>query len=462
MKNMTLEAIARVTHGQLFYPKNYIKTPEREIAGVVNDNRKVQEGYLFVPVIGARVDGHSFIEDVFAKGAYATLSMRQLEDCPGPYILVEDSLKALISIATFYREQLTIPIVGIIGSVGKTSTKEMVSSVLSQRYKVLKTEGNYNNNIGLPLTICSIKEEHTVAVVEMGISDFNEMHELGEIAKPNIVVMTNIGQCHLEQLHTRDGILQAKTEVFDHMPKDGVVILNADDDKLCTADTKGLTKRFYGLQSDYVFAKNVRVASLSDTAMTLYCPAGQADVVIPLPGVHNCLNAMAATAVGVELSLSMSEICAGIESVKTIEGRNNIFTIHGVTVIDDCYNANPVSMKSSIEVLGKATGRTIAVLGDMGELGRDEAMLHYDIAKALDKCGITMLFAVGKLANEYIKGLDDCKASCRYAHYDSIDEMLSDLLPVLSEGDTVLVKASHFMNFSEVVGKIKNTLENKR
>lgn len=462
MKNMTLEAIARVTHGQLFYPKNYEKTPDREVKGVVNDNRKIQEGYLFVPVIGARVDGHSFIGDVFEKGAYATLSMRELDNCPGPYILVEDSLKALIAIATFYRQQLTIPIVGIIGSVGKTSTKEMVASVLSQRYNVLKTEGNYNNNIGLPLTICSIRPEHTVAVVEMGISDFNEMHELGEIAKPNIVVMTNIGQCHLEQLHTRDGILKAKTEVFDHMPKNGVVILNADDDKLSTADTKGLASRYYGMNSDYVYAKNVRVASLSDTAMTLYCPAGEADVIIPLPGLHNCVNAMAAAAVGVELSLSMSEICSGIQSVKTIAGRNNIFTIKNVTVIDDCYNANPVSMKSSIEVLSKATGRTIAVLGDMGELGSDEAMLHYEIGKSLDACGITMLFAVGKLANEYVRGLDDCNASCRYAHYDSIDEMLSDLLPSLSDGDTVLVKASHFMNFSEVVDKIKNTLESKR
>lgn len=455
MKNMTLDNIARVTHGQLFYPDGVKADPYKCIEGVVTDNRKIEKDYLFIPVIGENADGHTFIDSAFEMGAYATLSMRKLENPKGPYILVENSLQALIEIATFYRQQLTIPVVGIIGSVGKTSTKEMVASVLSTRYNVLKTDKNLNNSIGLPLTICSIRDYHKAAVVEMGISDFGEMDVLGDIAKPDMVVMTNIGQCHLKQLKDRDGILRAKSEVFKHMPSDGVAILNADDDKLSGADTLGLKTVYYGESSDYITAKNIKLTSMEATGMLLITPQGQADVTIPLAGRHNCINAMAAAAVAVELGLSISEIAQGIENVKAIEGRNNFIDAAGITIIDDCYNANPVSMKSSIEVLSKAKGRTIAILGDMGELGEDEKSLHYEIAKTIDECSISILFAVGELTNEIVRGLMDCNASCRFAHYDDVDEMLMDVIPSLNTGDTVLVKASHFMNFSKVVKAIQ-------
>ena len=354
--------------------------------------------------------------------------------------------------------ELTIPVVGVIGSVGKTSTKEMITSVLSTKFNVLKTEGNFNNEIGLPLTICRIKDEHQVAVVEMGISDFGEMHRLGDIAKPDIVVMTNIGQCHLEFLKSRDGILKAKTEVFEHMPADGLVILNGDDDKLIDADTLGLKKIFYGMNNQQVNARDVQPIGLSETSATITAFGESFDVTIPLPGAHNVMNALAATAVGHTLGLTIEEIADGLSRAETISGRNNLIKIRDITIIDDCYNANPVSMKASIEVLGKAAGRSIAVLGDMGELGEDERKLHYEIGTALEDNHIGYVFTVGELSEEINKSLSNTNSSCMAHHYKTVDEMLVDLLPIIRGGDTILVKASHFMNFSHVVEALKTRL----
>lgn len=230
MKNMTLEHIAAVCGGT-YIGNEADKT--REIQGAVIDSRLVEKDYLFIPVRGEKVDGHSFIPAVFEKGALAVFSEEKLEDPAGPCILVENTLDAMKKIAADYRRGLDIKVVGITGSVGKTSTKEMIASVLAQKYNVLKTEGNLNNEIGLPLTIFKIREEHQVAVLEMGISEFGEMDRLSTMANPDICVITNIGLCHLENLITRDGILKAKTESFAHLTPDGIAVLNGDDDKLC-------------------------------------------------------------------------------------------------------------------------------------------------------------------------------------------------------------------------------------
>lgn len=460
MKNMTLSAIAHVTNGQLFYPENYKIDETKEIQGAVTDNRQIGQDFLFIPMVGARVDGHDFIEGAYEKGAYACLSERKLEKCSGPYILVESSAIALKQIAAFYREQLTIPVIGVIGSVGKTSTKEMITSVLSVKYNVLKTEGNFNNEIGLPLTICRIRDEHEVAVVEMGISDFGEMDRLGQIAKPNFAVMTNIGQCHLEFLHDRDGILRAKTEVFAHMPKDAVAILNGDDDKLIIADTKGIRQEFYGLNGQKFSATNIGAYDVTSTKATIHTPLGDADVVIPLPGEHNVMNALAAAAVATELSMTLEEIVAGIEKAQTISGRNNVIKLGDITVIDDCYNANPGSMKASLGVLSKASGRKIAVLGDMGELGEDELALHYGVGKVVDECNIDVLYTAGTLSKEMSKALVDANSNTKAFVFDEMKEMTEALLEEVKSGDTILIKASHFMNYPHVVDALVNKFKN--
>ena len=459
MKNMTLTKIAEAVNGKLVLAQGSEALKDREIMGVVNDNRKVEKDFLFVPMVGARVDGHDFIQDAFSKGALASLSERELEGATDPYIIVEDTKVALKQIATAYRMELSIPVIGVIGSVGKTSTKEMLASVLGVKFNVLKTEGNFNNEIGLPLTICRITDEHQVAVVEMGISDFGEMHRLGDIAKPDMVVMTNIGQCHLEFLKTRDGILKAKTEVFEHMAPNGVVILNGDDDKLVNADTLGRKKVFYGMNGQEFSGSNVSAEGVSATKATLNIAGTEFAVTIPLPGSHNVMNALAAAAAGRELGLTIEEIKKGIENAGTIAGRNNVITIRDITIIDDCYNANPVSMKASIQVLGKAPGRTIAVLGDMGELGDDERALHYEIGQSLEENHIGYVFTVGSLSEEINSSLKQKNSSCMAHHYRNVEDMLSDLLPIIRGGDTILVKASHFMNFSTVVEAIKNRFE---
>lgn len=458
MKNMTLENIEKACGGRYIGTEAEKKT---EVLGVVIDSRQVESGYLFVAIPGEKVDGHKFIPDVFAKGAAAVLSEQQLEDPAGPYILVESTTKALRDLAEYYRKSLDIKVVGITGSVGKTSTKEMIASVLSEKYKVLKTEGNYNNEIGLPLTIFKIRAEHEVAVLEMGISEFGEMHRLATMANPDICVITNIGLCHLENLKTRDGILKAKTESFAHLKKDGIAILNGDDDKLSTIRQVGDKEPvFYGMEEKMkyredakksVYATGVENLGLYGMQARIHTPEGERDVRIPIPGEHNVYNALAATAVGLSLGLSLDQISSGILKAKTIGGRTNLLNTGSMTVIDDCYNANPVSMKASIDVLATAEGRKIAVLGDMGELGENEKKLHYEVGEYLAKKEIDVLFCAGELSEEIAKAAQKESKTCEVYYFKTRDALLEQLLPFLKKGDTVLVKASHFMEYPKIV-----------
>lgn len=458
MKNMTLENIEKACGGRYIGTEAEKKT---EVLGVVIDSRQVESGYLFVAIPGEKVDGHKFIPDVFAKGAAAVLSEQQLEDPAGPYILVESTTKALRDLAEYYRKSLDIKVVGITGSVGKTSTKEMIASVLSEKYRVLKTEGNYNNEIGLPLTIFKIRAEHEVAVLEMGISEFGEMHRLATMANPDICVITNIGLCHLENLKTRDGILKAKTESFAHLKKDGIAILNGDDDKLSTIRQVGDKEPvFYGMEEkmEYredakksVYATGVENLGLYGMQARIHTPEGERDVRIPIPGEHNVYNALAATAVGLSLGLSLDQISSGILKAKTIGGRTNLLNTGSMTVIDDCYNANPVSMKASLDVLATAEGRKIAVLGDMGELGENEKKLHYEVGEYLAKKEIDVLFCAGELSEEIAKAAQKESKTCEVYYFKTRDALLEQLLPFLKKGDTVLVKASHFMEYPKIV-----------
>lgn len=461
MKNMTLERITEACQGTYFGPEEQKKT---EICGAEIDSRKVEPGYLFIPIKGAKVDGHDFIPQVFAQGAAAVLTEREPESCHKPCILVESTQQALKDIAKFYRSQLTIPIVGITGSVGKTSTKEMIASVLSERYKVLKTEGNFNNEIGLPLTLLRIREEHEAAVVEMGISDFGEMHRLAEMAQPDICVITNIGICHLENLKTRDGILKAKREIFDFLKPTGQIVLNGEDDKLTTLEeVKGIRPVFYGFLGNQkirqeIYSDNIKNHGLKGMEADIHTCQGMISANIPIPGQHNIFNAMAATGVGLALEMDLEEIQKGIESVETIGGRSNLIEIGGLTIIDDCYNANPVSMRGSLDVLSYGLARTVAVLGDMGELGEKEKELHYKVGTYAAQKQIDALFCSGKLSKEIARGAWDANDWCEVFYFESRDEMLPQLLDYLQEGDTVLIKASHFMDYPKILEAIKERI----
>ena len=469
MEHMTLERIARACGGICHGSEEQRR---QSVEGVVIDSRQVEPGFLFIPIKGARVDGHEFIPAVFSQGARAVLSEHALIDPAGPYILVRSTEQALKQIARYYRESLDIRVVGITGSVGKTSTKEMIASVLSQKYRVLKTEGNYNNEIGLSLTILRIRKEHQVAVLEMGISEFGEMDRLAAMAQPDICVITNIGLCHLENLHTRDGILQAKTESFAHLAPGGIAVLNGDDDKLCDKrQANGRPTVFYGIgreakearQEDgtnkrlaekQVYAADVEPLGLSGTRVTIHADGEKFSVEVPLAGEHNIYNALAATAVGRQMGLSMEEIRRGISQVRPIAGRDNVLEKDGITVIDDCYNANPVSMMAALDVLAKASGRSIAVLGDMGELGEQERELHATVGRHFAGKGINALFCMGPLSAELAREVRACSPGTEIMEAETKEDLIAALMDYKKKGDTILVKASHFMGFTDIVKEL--------
>ena len=454
MKDMTLDAMAKACRGQLCGANTMQFLNAR---GIVIDSRMVQDDYVFVAIKGERTDGHRYIEQVFADGALAVVTEQPLT-ISKPYILVDSTRQALKDLAAFYLSRLDVKVVGISGSVGKTSTKEMIASVLSRKYQVHKTKGNFNNEIGLPLTIFKLEETHQAAVLEMGISDFGEMHRLAAVAQPDIAVLTNIGMSHLKTLGSRDGILKAKTEMFDHLRGDACVILNGDDDLLCTlTQVNGKPPVFYGIGASrhkQAYASDIENLGLRGIRLTIHLADDAIRVRIPIPGEHNVYNALAAAAVGRQLGLTNEEIKDGIENARTIDGRTNLIETRNMTVIDDCYNANPLSMKASIDVLATALGRTIAVLGDMGDLGQDERSLHYEVGRHLAEKGIDILFCAGTLSHETARAVREHNPGCTVYEYDKRDDMVKELLPFLQEGDSVLVKASHFMEYADVVEAI--------
>ena len=454
MKNMTLNNIARACGGRLFGGDG-----EREIAGAVMDSRQVEKDFLFFAVKGERVDGHQFIPQVMEQGAACAVCEREQELSAGPYILVENVREAMQDIAAFYRSTLAMPIVGITGSVGKTSTKELIATVLGKKYPVLKTQGNYNNELGVPLTLLRIREEHRVAVVEMGINHFGEMHRLSRMAAPNIVVMTNIGDCHLEALGSREGILKAKSEIFDYLAEDGTVIVNGDDELLATMKqvNKKTVVTFGIKENNKCYATDIRSKGLFGTSAMLHLASGSFPVEIPLPGEHMVYNALAAAAVGEALGLTPSEIAEGISSVKPTAGRSNLIQCADKVLIDDCYNANPVSMCAALDLLAMADTRKVAILGDMFELGENAEKLHGDVGRHAAKCGIDALICVGELSENMAKaaGKEALREGQQVHYYGTKAQLLQDLCNLVKPGDTILVKASHGMGFGDIVEKLK-------
>ncbi len=449
MRNMTLANIAACLQSEL---QQAAGREMFEITGAVLDSRKVEPGFAFFATRGARADGHSFIPQVAEKGA-ALIICEEAPTVEVPYILVEDSFIALKKVAAFYRQQLTIPVIGITGSVGKTSTKEMMAATLSAKFCVQKTQGNFNNEVGMPLTILTIREQHEVAVVEMGISDFGEMHRLSEIARPDICVITNIGPCHLENLGDRDGVLRAKTEIFTFMQQDGYVVLNGDDDKLATVESvNGKAPFFFGTNADggyQVRASDIRSKGLFGSEFTMHLMGQEMQASVPLPGVHMVHNALAAACVAKLLGMTGEEILAGIASAKATGGRSNILKLADKTVIDDCYNANPVSMKSAIDLLMMANGPKYVILGDMFELGDGEEALHREVGQYAAAAPVDGMIFIGKLAENMQKGAAEEGAASEY--YPDKAAFFAAHTAADFAGKTVLVKASHGMHFEEIV-----------
>ena len=453
MKPITLQEVAMACCGTLH------GNPDAVITSIVTDSRKAGKGSLFAAIKGARVDGHRFIPAVAEQGAVCVLC-EEKPDTDVAYIKVESTLVALKGIAEYYRSLFTIPFIGITGSVGKTSTKEFISAVLAQKYNVHKTGGNFNNELGVPITLFGLEEEHEVAVIEMGISGFGEMTRLSKMVRPDICVITNIGYCHLENLGDRDGVLRAKTEMFQYLSADGTIILCHDDDKLRTVtDYHGIRPTFYGTGNDEYRAENITEKGLDGIGCTLIHRSrtddpddnARIDVTIPTMGRHNVLNALCAMAVGTQLGLTPEEIKRGLESFENVGSRNHIIKTDTLTIIDDCYNANPTSTKAGLDTLSKLSGRKIAILGDMKELGADEIALHREVGAYAKEVGIDMLVAVGPLSEATAEGY----GKGAY-YYPTVERCIDRLKRYLLPGDTILVKASHSMRFERIVEALHN------
>ena len=459
MKNMTLENIAKACGGTYHgMEADRIK----EICDITTDSRQARAGSLFVAIKGERVDAHRFIPAVFEQGALCVLCEDAPAEPKGAYIQVGSTLQAVKDIAEFYRQQLDIKVVGITGSVGKTSTKEIIASVLSEKFQVLKTLGNFNNELGLPLTIFRLREGDEVAVLEMGINHFGEMHRLSKVARPDVCVITNIGQCHLEFLGDRDGVLRAKSEIFDFVAPDGNIILNGDDDKLATLrEIKGIKPIFFGNESGRaIYATDIRSAGIKGVWCNIHVGEECFEVMVPIPGYHMVLNALAATAVGRSLGMTNEEIKRGIEKLESLSGRFHIIEANGITVVDDCYNANPVSMKASLKVLNDAETRKTAILGDMGELGEEERQLHEEVGAYLGTLDIQTAVCIGPLAAHLAEAAKKVKPQMQIFTAGSVEEAMEHLSEWICKGDTILVKASHFMHFEKIVDALtKNKQE---
>ncbi len=457
MKHMTLKEITTACGGIYFGDSAF---SDKEVSNVVIDSRKVEKDSLFVAIRGARVDGHTFIPKTFEAGALCAISEENLGETSFPYILVESCTQALKDLAEHYRRSLDIKVVGISGSVGKTSTKEMIASILGQKFNVLKTEGNFNNEIGVPLTIFKIRKEHEIAVLEMGINHFGEMTRLAKMARPDICVITNIGVAHMELLGSRDGILKAKTEMFSYMNPDGTIIFNGDDDKLITYIPENSIKPVYfGLGDNASYrAEQIENNGLHGTTARFVTPKSTFFAHISIPGEHMVHNALAGIAVGYALGMNDKEIKAGIEVLKPLAGRNHLIETDTYTIIDDCYNANPISMKASIDVLSKANTRTVAILGDMGELGVSEKAMHYEVGVHTAKTGIHVLICIGTLSEELARGATEATSAgneIEVHHYADKDTFFAEMNSVLKKNDTILVKASHAMGFEKIVEKLE-------
>ena len=423
---------------------------EQVLGRVVIDSRAIEPGDLFVAYKGERVDGHDYIAAAFDKGAACCLAERIPAGETRPILLVDDVQAALEKIAADYRSTLHLPVVGITGSVGKTSAKEMIAAVLSQKYRVLKTEGNLNNQIGVPMTISRITREHEIAVVEMGISGFGEMTQLAAIARPTMAVYTVIGHAHLEFLHDLDGVLRAKTEMLAQMPDDAPVLMNGDDEKqrdFCCRQQKTL----YGLgEGCDLRAVDIQPLGERGTALRIVGLGRDIRAVIPSLGKHLIYAALEGAAVGIQFGLSDAEIAAGIAAFRVVGRRAAVVETGKLTLIDDSYNANPDSTRFGVDTLLSLPGRHVAILGDMLELGENRAQMHGELGRYAREKGVDVLLCAGPNSRETVRAFGEGGT-----WYESREALIAALPQQLREGDRVLVKASLGMHFDKVSEAVK-------
>lgn len=451
MQTLNLSEIVRATSGML------IKGDENTVIDfITTDSRKATSG-LFIPLKGETVDGHLFLESAFSNGADACLTENNFDGGKN-VIKVDDTYKAIRDIAEFYKEKYPVKTVSVIGSVGKTTTKDMIAGVLSTEKNTQKTQGNFNNHLGVPLTVFTVEKEHEALVLEMGMSGFGEIEALAKIGKPDIAVMTNIGTSHIEHLGSQENIFKAKTEVLKTFTKDNVLIANGDDKFLSHAGELGDFKTvYYGIENpkNDVFAKDICDFGTSGTEFLICDGEYEHKVRVTTPGIHNVYNALAAYCVGKEFNISYKNIVRGLESCEMTKMRMEIEKTRGITVIKDFYNAAPDSVKASLSVLKNCEcERRVAVLGDILEMGDFAEQAHTDLGDAVFYNNTDALITAGKNARFIAKRAKELGVLKVYS-FDTTEEAADFAKSFVKENDAVLIKASRGMKFENIYEKIK-------
>jgi UDP-N-acetylmuramoyl-tripeptide--D-alanyl-D-alanine ligase len=458
MEPIKISEIVKATDGKLVSGEGDIAVND-----IVTDSRHIQEGMFFIPLKGEKFDGHEFIAKAFESGAVGCVTENLLDgEFKDKFIIkVKSTFKALHDIARYYREKFPIPFVAITGSVGKTTTKDMVAHVLGQRFEVLKTQGNFNNEIGLPLTVFRLNNQHTIGVTEMGMSGFGEISRLVSIVKPKMAVITNIGLSHIEKLGSQDNILKAKMEIFEAFDSNSVAILNGDDKRLfALKGTLPFKTVFYGIYNEACDIKVQKISYLGEKGSDFELVIDQTlyTVHVPAMGEHNIYNALASIAVGLEYDISMENIMKGILLFKPEKMRLDIFQSKGIKVLNDCYNASPTSMEAALKVLRQMDhkNRKIAILGDMLEMGEWAFEAHKKIGENVVENNIDYLITVGYNGKSIALGaLEAGMMKENIFSFDTNEEVIKFIDSFLQDGDAILIKASRGMKMESISEHIR-------
>ena len=449
MDKLSLTEIAKVTGAE--------KNSDAEIffADIITDSRKITSDSLFVALKGEIFNGEDFADDALQKGAAAVLVSKNFDkNLDGIILKVDDTLKAYQKIAGAWRNRFDIPIIAVTGSNGKTTTKDLTAAALNGLGHVQKTSGNFNNEVGVPMTLLELKDKHLAAVVEIGMRGLGQIEELAQVVKPTIGIVTNVSETHIELLGTIENIAKAKGELVEAIPNGGTIILNADN--IHTAAMKNLAGEgvkviTYGLENHAdLMAKDILIGSMS-TEFTLTYDGTDYDFEIPMLGRHNVSNALAAIAAGFTVGLNVEEIQRGISTLMTTKMRFEVIRRDGLTIVNDAYTASPASMRVAIKTTSEVyDGRLIAVLGDMMELGDISEKVHREIGEELAENRFDTLITLGELGKFIAAGACDAGLKNIYT-FDTHEDAAKKILEIVRDGDTILFKASHVMHMEKII-----------
>lgn len=456
MQTLTVNDILRATGGEIAIKSSNIAGLEFD--SIITDSRKVKEGGLFIPLVGENFDGHDYIKPAIAHGAAASLTERQPDgDERGTIIRVKDTKKALGDIARYYKKKYPVPVVSITGSVGKTTTKDLIYAVLAEHYNTHKTPNNFNNDIGVPLTVFGIETEHEMAVIEMGMNHFGEIAYLADIVKPDIAVITNIGMSHIENLGSQEGILKAKLEITSGFTDRNTLYVNGDDKLLKTVQSDVYKIVRFGLDSSNdVYAKDIVNKGLDGIEFTVVSDMGEFRAEVAQPGVHNVYNALAAVCAGMHFGVTEEECKAGLKNCKYTSQRLEVINHKGIEIINDCYNSSPDSVRAALKVQQLSLKpRRIAVLGDVLEMGEFAAAAHYELGKDAAEAGLDMLITAGENAARIAEGAR-ANGFTNVRAYETTDDACKEIAGIVKDGDSVLVKASHGMHFEKITEALRS------